>query len=107
MKHLVVRCYGDLSRRSGLTLYFEEYFGPALEALAPLHNFTLETRIHRFAPLVFEPSTVSTADGSSIFVVEEDDLKAFINEADWNLGISVVVFRTTPPLRLVDVQLLP
>ncbi|GAA6012999.1 hypothetical protein JCM10207_008408 [Rhodosporidiobolus poonsookiae] len=56
---------------------------PFLSSLAPLHNFTLESQVQYFAPLAIEQH--ENEDGEGTYVVE-DDLRAFINSAEWNLA---------------------
>lgn len=54
---------------------------PLLTSLKELHNFDVETQVQHFAPLAIQ-KTVN--EQGTIF--EEDQLKAFINGAEWNLG---------------------
>lgn len=54
-----------------------------LTALAPLHTFEIETQIQYFAPLSI--GVKHTEDGA---IIDEADLRAFVNAADWNLGQS-------------------
>ncbi|POY74888.1 hypothetical protein BMF94_2161 [Rhodotorula taiwanensis] len=56
---------------------------PLLDSLAPLHNFTVETQVQYFAPLAIE---VHRADGQEGTYVDEADLRAFVNNAEWNLA---------------------
>lgn len=86
-----------------------EHILPLLTPLADLHDFTVETQIQHFAPLSFEPERLEVGsfvetikldpygDGKSWIeqpeglahlgtVIEEDQLKAFVNSADWPLG---------------------
>lgn len=57
----------------------------SLQSLDAVHNFTLETRIQRLAPLALDPERVEH-DGRTASVVDEAMLKTFINEDGWNLG---------------------
>ncbi|GAA6024414.1 hypothetical protein JCM8202_004705 [Rhodotorula sphaerocarpa] len=57
--------------------------GPLLESLAPLHNFTIETQVQYFAPLAVE---LHHKDDEAGAYVDEADLKAFVNNAEWNLA---------------------
>ena len=57
---------------------------PLLTSLAPLHNFTIETQIQYFAPLSIDLH--QSDDGA---MIEEGDLRAFVNSADWNMGALV------------------
>ncbi|KDE06579.1 hypothetical protein MVLG_03075 [Microbotryum lychnidis-dioicae p1A1 Lamole] len=60
---------------------------PLLSALEPLHKFTIDTRIQYFAPLTIP---VQTIDGEGSWIVE-DDLRAFVNNADWKLPTSLTL----------------
>lgn len=46
-----------------------------------MHSFEIESQIQYFSPLTIEQT--SSADGT---MVAEDQLKAFVNGAEWNLG---------------------
>jgi len=74
------------SIKHAIQLYLEEL----LASLAPLHNMTCQTQILQHSPLAFEPTVLSTGDGPT-YVVEQEELKAFINDADWNLASSVTM----------------
>ncbi|BGP39762.1 GPI transamidase component [Rhodotorula kratochvilovae] len=56
---------------------------PLLSSLSPLHNFTIETQVQYFAPLAVELHKEDDSEGS---YVDEHDLRAFVNNADWNLA---------------------
>ncbi|GAA6027393.1 hypothetical protein JCM8097_007824 [Rhodosporidiobolus ruineniae] len=56
---------------------------PFLSSLSPLHNFTVETQVQYFAPLAIELHEEEEKAGA---YVEEDDLRAFVNNAEWNLA---------------------
>ncbi|KNZ51356.1 uncharacterized protein VP01_3989g1 [Puccinia sorghi] len=73
------------SIKHAIQLYLEE----VLASLAPLHNITCQTQILQHSPLAFEPTVLSTGDAPT-YVVEQEELKAFINDADWNLGTRLV-----------------
>ncbi|SCZ99514.1 BZ3500_MvSof-1268-A1-R1_Chr3-1g06053 [Microbotryum saponariae] len=60
---------------------------PLLSALEPLHNFTIDTSIQYFAPLTLP---VQTIEGEGSWIVE-DDLRAFVNNADWKLPTSLTL----------------
>lgn len=64
---------------------FSGSIGPLLGSLAPLHNFTIETQAQYFAPLAVELHHKYDEAGA---YVDEADLKAFVNNAEWNLGAS-------------------
>lgn len=57
------------------------YISPLLNSLSKLHRFDVETQIQYFAPLLVERHV--TAEGA---IIDEDQLKAFVNSAEWNLG---------------------
>ncbi|GAA5928303.1 GPI-anchor transamidase GPI17 [Sporobolomyces koalae] len=59
----------------------EQHFVPLLNALEPLHNFTLESQIQYFAPLA-----VNLEHLADRTLVEHDDVRAFVNTAQWNLA---------------------
>ncbi|KIO23158.1 hypothetical protein M407DRAFT_78419, partial [Tulasnella calospora MUT 4182] len=59
------------------------YIEPTLRQLSQLHNFTIESQVQYHAPLAFEPQQV--ADG---FRVGDEDLKVFVNSAEWTLASS-------------------
>ncbi|BGP31866.1 GPI transamidase component [Rhodotorula toruloides] len=59
-----------------------QHLRPLLSTLAPLHNFTFETQIQFFTPLAIELHR----DKGAGTLVEENDLRAFVNNADWNLA---------------------
>lgn len=65
----------------GLTVHNKGYIEPTLRQLSQLHNFTIESQVQYHAPLAFEPQEV--ADG---FRVDAEDLKVFVNSAEWTLG---------------------
>ncbi|WAQ81998.1 hypothetical protein PtA15_2A311 [Puccinia triticina] len=74
------------SIKHAIELYLEDL----LANLAPLHNLTCQTQILQNSPLAFEPTLLSNGQDST-YVVEQEELKAFINDADWNLASSVTM----------------
>ncbi|KAI9628272.1 hypothetical protein KEM48_011717 [Puccinia striiformis f. sp. tritici PST-130] len=71
--------------KHAIELYLEEL----LASLSPLHNLTCQTQILQHSPLSFEPTKITNqVDNLDTFVVEQDELNAFINDADWNLDLS-------------------
>lgn len=56
---------------------------PLLASLAPVHEFTVETQVQYFAPLAVE---LHRKDGDEGAYVDEADLRAFVNNAEWNLA---------------------
>ncbi|GJN89101.1 hypothetical protein Rhopal_002075-T1 [Rhodotorula paludigena] len=61
----------------------KRHIRPLLSSLSPLHNFTIETHVQYFAPLTVAVNREDEREGS---YVREDDLRAFVNNADWNLA---------------------
>ncbi|KAL8292624.1 hypothetical protein RQP46_001236 [Phenoliferia psychrophenolica] len=61
----------------------ETHLRPLLTSLAPLHIFTIETRIQYFAPLSI--NVAPAANDANGTVVDEADLRAFVNSAEWNI----------------------
>ncbi|PLW43729.1 hypothetical protein PCANC_19419 [Puccinia coronata f. sp. avenae] len=74
------------SIKHAIELYLEDL----LASLSPLHNLTCHTQILQHSPLAFEPTFISNG-GQPTYLVEEEELKAFINDADWNLASSVTM----------------
>ena len=58
---------------------------PILKETEKLHNFTVESQIRFYAPLAFEPLVVSNGD-SVIHGLTQENLKVFVNSAEWTLG---------------------
>ncbi|GAA6010753.1 hypothetical protein JCM11491_002930 [Sporobolomyces phaffii] len=56
---------------------------PLLTSLEPLHNFTIESQVQYYAPLAVDLQTTDHEPGAW---VQEDDVKAFVNNAQWNLA---------------------
>jgi len=54
---------------------------PLVQSLKDIHHFDIETQIQYYAPLAIERTL--TDEGA---IIEEDQVKAFVNSADWNLG---------------------
>ncbi|VDC00112.1 unnamed protein product [Peniophora sp. CBMAI 1063] len=88
---------------------------PVLRRLSSLHNFTVESQVHFYAPLAFEPTTVSRPDDTNEHGLSLDDLKVFVNSAEWSLASQVsndpvlhfLVFIPSAkhaPLRILDAQ---
>ena len=70
----------------------EGHITPVLRRLSALHNFTIESQVHYYAPLAFEPLTVTPPDGAQVHGLSLDDLKVFVNSAEWSLGMYTHVF---------------
>lgn len=58
---------------------------PVLKQTSKLHNFTIESQIRFYAPLAFEPRTLSNGD-DIIHGLTQESLKVFVNSAEWTLG---------------------
>ncbi|SCV71177.1 BQ2448_2765 [Microbotryum intermedium] len=65
----------------------KRHIQPLLSALQPLHNFTIDTSIQYFAPLAIP---VQTLPGQGSWILE-DELRAFVNNADWKLPTSLTL----------------
>ncbi|GAA5909268.1 hypothetical protein JCM8208_005627 [Rhodotorula glutinis] len=83
---------------------------PLLSSLSPLHTFTVETQVQYFAPLAVPVHHEEGREGAH---VEEHDLRAFVNNAQWNLAsgdtldpvLHFLLFVPSPknrPLRIHD-----
>lgn len=64
------------------------YFTPLLSQLSILHNFTIESQVQFHAPLAFEPPQSFSEHDERRYLLGEEELKMFVNSADWNLGLS-------------------
>ncbi|KIJ36741.1 hypothetical protein M422DRAFT_179013, partial [Sphaerobolus stellatus SS14] len=62
------------------------YISPVLSQLNLLYNFTVESQIQFHAPLAFDPLEIVTSKGDKSYVLGEEELKVFINSAEWTLG---------------------
>jgi GPI-anchor transamidase subunit S len=58
---------------------------PILKETEKLHNFTVESQIRFYAPLAFEPLVVSNGE-EVIHGLTQENLKVFVNSAEWTLG---------------------
>ncbi|KAG8831599.1 GPI transamidase component [Serendipita sp. 399] len=59
-----------------------------LDLLSPLHNFTIETQVQYYAPLAFEPPKKDRGFGS-YYALGKDELKIFVNSAEWSLSSEI------------------
>lgn len=66
-----------------MILPFAGHLRPLLSSLAPLHTFEIETQIQYFAPL-----SINLGKNENGTVIQEEDLRAFVNSADWNMRSS-------------------
>jgi phosphatidylinositol glycan class S len=65
---------------------------PTLKQLRELHNFTIESQVQYYGPLAFEPPRATQPDGSEYYALGSDELKIFVNSAEWSLcRVSVTV----------------
>jgi len=89
------------------------WISPILKQTSELHNFTIESKIQFYAPLAFEPLVTSNGE-DVIHGLTQENLKVFVNSAEWTLASSVsndpvlhfVVFVPSvshTPLRILDV----
>lgn len=69
-----------------------DYLSPVLTQLSILHNFTIESQVQFHAPLAFEPPQSLSEHGGVQHLLGEEELKMFINSADWTLGRSHFFF---------------
>lgn len=74
---------------------FIAHIRPLLTSLAPLHTFTIETRVQYFAPL-----SVSVEKNGNASIIKEDDLRAFVNPAEWNMREYLQMMSQYPSRRL-------
>ncbi|KAI0035478.1 phosphatidylinositol-glycan biosynthesis class S protein-domain-containing protein [Vararia minispora EC-137] len=90
----------------------QRHISPVLHRVSALHNFTIESQVHFHSPLAFEPVLANFEDGP-IYGLTQDDLKVFVNSAEWSLASQVsndpvlhfIVFVPSPshtPLRILD-----
>lgn len=52
-----------------------------LRSLSTLHSYDVETQVQYYAPLVVQREVVH-----DVAYIAEDQLKVFVNSAEWNLG---------------------
>lgn len=60
---------------------------PLFRELSVLHNFTIETQVQYHAPLAFSPHENELENGSKEYRLDQDQLKTFVNSAEWSLGM--------------------
>ncbi|KAH9998588.1 phosphatidylinositol-glycan biosynthesis class S protein-domain-containing protein [Russula vinacea] len=88
------------------------WISPVLKQTSELHNFTVESQIKFYAPLAFEPRVLSHGEDVT-YGLSQDNLKVFVNSAEWTLASGVsndpvlhfVVFVPSishTPLRILD-----
>lgn len=66
-----------------------EYFTPLLDSISAVSNFTVDTQVQLYA--TFSPSVHSPEHDKdqSVWTLQEADLSAFINAAEWPLSPSI------------------
>jgi phosphatidylinositol glycan class S len=62
------------------------HISPVLRSVAALHNFTVESQVRLHGQLAFEPIR-SGSDAEPVHGLTQDDLKVFVNSAEWSLGM--------------------
>jgi hypothetical protein len=77
----------------------------ALGELGLLHNFTIESQVQFHAPLAFEPSKRNIS-GQDVYVLDQDQLKVFINSAEWTLCMYLLYTMLSPYSALISYKLL-
>ncbi|GJJ14981.1 hypothetical protein Clacol_009251 [Clathrus columnatus] len=81
--------HGSVAVRWDIEQAINRYFYPILTQLRELHNFTIESQIQFHAPLAFDPPSTISASGRTHYILGEDELKIFINSAEWSLSSGV------------------
>ncbi|KAI0052134.1 hypothetical protein FA95DRAFT_1602095 [Auriscalpium vulgare] len=93
------------------------HLSPILRQMGVLHNFTVESQVRFYAPLAFQPDLLMVGD-ETLHGLTQEDLKVFVNSAEWTLASSVsndpvlhfVLFVPSvshTPLRILDHELKP
>ncbi|KAL3494832.1 phosphatidylinositol-glycan biosynthesis class S protein-domain-containing protein [Aspergillus germanicus] len=67
----------------------QDYISPIVQALSPISNFTIDTQVQLYA--TFSPTTPAPEydETQGIWTLEEENLSAFINAAEWPLNPSI------------------
>ncbi|KAL2845429.1 phosphatidylinositol-glycan biosynthesis class S protein [Aspergillus pseudoustus] len=67
----------------------QEYISPVVQALSPISNFTIDTQVQLYA--TFSPTTPAPEydEAQGIWTLQEENLSAFINAAEWPLNPSI------------------
>lgn len=71
---------------------FADYLQPTLDQLGVLHDFVVESHIQYYAPLAFEPQMSRDQNGNAISALGPEELKVFVNSAEWSLGMVSPIF---------------
>jgi phosphatidylinositol glycan class S len=58
-----------------------------MNELSVLHNFTIESQVQYHAPLAYELSSVNSSENQMEYELGPDQLKTFVNSAEWTLGV--------------------
>ncbi|KAF8591320.1 hypothetical protein K439DRAFT_1611324 [Ramaria rubella] len=80
---------GDAVLGWDLEAAIDNYIYPVLSQLEVLHNFTIESQVQFHAPLAFDPPKSISSVNECHYLLREEDLKIFVNSADWTLASSV------------------
>ncbi|KAH7091884.1 phosphatidylinositol-glycan biosynthesis class S protein-domain-containing protein [Auriculariales sp. MPI-PUGE-AT-0066] len=67
----------------------QDYLEPTLKQLRSLHEFEIETQVQYFAPLGFESERRADDEGQQFHALSSEELKVFVNSAEWSLASSV------------------
>lgn len=60
-----------------------------MNELSVLHNFTIESHVQYHAPLTYEPPSVSSPGNQTEYELGPDELKTFVNSAEWTVGMAI------------------
>ncbi|GAA5969873.1 hypothetical protein JCM3765_002924 [Sporobolomyces pararoseus] len=65
-----------------------QHFKPLLSSVSPLHNFTIESQIQYYSPLtiILDRDSDDSSSSNTASWIKEQDVKAFVNNAEWNLA---------------------
>ena len=64
-----------------------------MDELSVLHNFTIESQVQYHAPLAYEPPSVNTTENQMEYELGSDQLKTFVNSAEWSLGATISIMQ--------------
>lgn len=67
----------------------QEYISPLVQALSPVSNFTVDTQVQLYA--TFSPTAPAPEhdEAQAVWTLNEENLSAFINAAEWPLSPSI------------------
>ncbi|GAA5999289.1 hypothetical protein JCM5350_005600 [Sporobolomyces pararoseus] len=64
-----------------------QHFKPLISSVSSLHNFTIESQIQYYSPLTINLQRDPQAEEETTSSwIREEDVKAFVNNAEWNLA---------------------